>query len=501
MSLLISIIEFPENCAVSESSKTFGEQGGTIGRSVDNYWVLSDPDCFLSSRHSEIEFEGGHYILTDISTNGTFLNGSREPMGKGNKVQLQDGDEIELSDYKFSIKLLQSNPIINNEDPFSNDDILNDNASQSSFMSTDPFSTGEIESVESLLNSESQIIDPLVALDNIHSESNQSVFNSDFSNSQASQSDQSHLLGQSLIWPKTTLEENVIPDGWDMDEDIGILEEVVKPKSNTMVDAGVIVNLRSENLELKKELNHLRKLKEENIRMQSDIKRIKKQFLAYQKNNKVTHHDSVSTTVDTTMDTTMIAAMGLPTSNLTKSQILAINRVAGEMIKKTVAGMMQVLTSRNSIKNEFRMNVTTIQPVENNPLKFSANVSDALENMFLKSGSSYKKPIEAVTDGFHGIAEHQVAIIAGMRAAFKGSIKRFDPNFLVKRFDRQQSGYLKYNLLFKKTRNWNQFVNYYNDLVNDMDNSFQYLFGDDFVKAYEEQLKSLVISRKSKKVN
>jgi len=499
MSLLISIIGFPENCAVSESSKTFGEQGGTIGRSVDNYWVLNDPDCFLSSRHSEIAFEGGHYILTDISTNGTFLNGSREPMGKGNKVQLQDGDEIELSDYKFSIKLLQSNPIINNEDPFSNEDILSGSASQSNFMSTDPFSTGEIESVESLLNSESQVIDPLVALDNIKSERNQSVFNSDFSNSQSSQSDQSHLLGQSLIWPETKLDENVIPDGWDMDEDIGLLEEVglveevVRPKSNTMVDAGVIVNLRSENLELKRQLNHLRKLKEENVRMQSEIKRIKKQFLAYQKNNKITQHDS--------LDTTMITTMGLPTNNLTKSQILAINRVAGEMIKKTVAGMMQVLTSRNSIKNEFRMNVTTIQPVENNPLKFSANVSDALENMFLKSGSSYKKPLEAVTDGFHGIAEHQVAIIAGMRAAFKGSIKRFDPNFLVKRFDRQQSGYFKYNLLFKKTRNWNQFVDYYNDLVNDMDNSFQYLFGDDFVKAYEEQLKSLVISRKSKKVN
>ncbi len=143
------------------------------------------------------------------------------------------------------------------------------------------------------------------------------------------------------------------------------------------------------------------------------------------------------------------------------------------------------------------MNVTTIQPVENNPLKFSATVDDALENMFLKSGSSYKKPVDAILDGFHGIADHQIAILAGIRAAFKGAIDRFEPAKLEKRFDKQNSSALDFILLLKKAKNWNQFVQYYQDLTDDMDNSFQYLFGDEFVQAYEDQLQKLLVARKT----
>jgi hypothetical protein len=35
--------------------------------------------------------------------------------------------------------------------------------------------------------------------------------------------------------------------------------------------------------------------------------------------------------------------------------------------------------------------------------------------------------------------------------------------------------------------------------VGDIDNTFQYLFGDDFVQAYEDQLQKLAITRKSNK--
>ena len=141
------------------------------------------------------------------------------------------------------------------------------------------------------------------------------------------------------------------------------------------------------------------------------------------------------------------------------------------------------------------MSVTTIQPVENNPLKFSANVDDALENMFIKKGNSYKDPVSAVKEGFQGIAEHQIAILAGMRLAFKGVIERFDPLILEKRFEKRNKGGLMPGS--QKAKNWDSYTEYYNDLVGDLDNSFQYLFGDDFVRAYEDQLQKLAITRKS----
>jgi predicted component of type VI protein secretion system len=51
----------------------------------------------------------------------------------------------------------------------------------------------------------------------------------------------------------------------------------------------------------------------------------------------------------------------------------------------------------------------------------------------------------------------------------------------------------------QKARNWEAYIEYYNELVGDIDQSFQYLFGDGFVRAYEDQLQKLAISRKSKK--
>ena len=177
-------------------------------------------------------------------------------------------------------------------------------------------------------------------------------------------------------------------------------------------------------------------------------------------------------------------------------KVIEINQIVGELVRETVTGMMQVLSSRSTIKNEFRMNVTTIQPVENNPLKFSANADDAIQNMFIKDGNAYKKPVEAIKEGFEGIAEHQIAILAGIRTAFKGVLNRFDPAVLEQRFEQFNKPALIPGMT--KGKNWDSYKHYYKELVDDMDNSFQHLFGYEFVQAYEEQLQKLTIARKSK---
>src|SRR5690606_10161954 len=91
----------------------------------------------------------------------------------------------------------------------------------------------------------------------------------------------------------------------------------------------------------------------------------------------------------------LIDALGLDASRLSEADKLEISRITGLLMREIVDGMLGVLRSRASIKNEFRMNVTTIQPIENNPLKFSVCVDDALENLFIKKSNAYKKPVEA----------------------------------------------------------------------------------------------------------
>jgi type VI secretion system protein len=188
----------------------------------------------------------------------------------------------------------------------------------------------------------------------------------------------------------------------------------------------------------------------------------------------------------------LVRAMGL--EGLSPEEIEKVAETVGELMPVIVDGMMKLLRSRASIKNEFRMNMTTIQPVENNPLKFSVNPKDALENMFVRKNSAYKGAVESFTEGFDGIVDHQIAIIAGMRSAFKGMMDRFDPEKLEKQFDKQSKGVTLPGM--QKVKYWNSYAEHFASYAENMEQSFRHLFGDDFVQAYENQIFKLVSARR-----
>ena len=98
---------------------------------------------------------------------------------------------------------------------------------------------------------------------------------------------------------------------------------------------------------------------------------------------------------------------------------------------------MDVLQSRRQIKDEFRMRMTQFRPAENNPLKFSANVEDALHNLLVKRNAAYLGPVDAFEDAFADLRNHQLAMLAGMRVAFESMLAEFDPDRLQEEFDRQ----------------------------------------------------------------
>ena len=487
MSITISITKSPADVSNQQTSIDFSENGGTIGRAANNFWVLDDPERFISSRHSQITCQGGQFYLTDLSTNGTFLNGSPEPIGKGNKVALNDGDSFSLGDYEFQVSLANE-ALFSAGSPFSfvpeTPGIEVDYLDHAITPLDDPFAAsaaGHVSSADPLFNDLGET-DPLAALDRAGSTGQPDVF------AQASYADQADVLNQAVAWPNAVPETKAIPEDWD---DL-LVEEAPVPKSSPVhkptADPVSAATLQSHTVssDLVNQLEaQNRLLLEENKKLQADVDLLAKQIRVKQKKPGSA----------TAIDHLLIEAMGLAGKNLTEQKMMELSQTVGELMRETISGLMQVLTSRSTVKNEFRMNVTTIQPVENNPLKFSANIEDALENMFIRESQAYKKPVEAVREGFQGIAEHQVAILAGIRAAFRGMIERFDPVTLEQRFEKyRKAGLLQ---MVNKGKNWDSYREYYNELVNDMDNSFQHLFGYDFVQAYEDQLLKLSSSRRS----
>ncbi|WP_315759957.1 type VI secretion system-associated FHA domain protein TagH [Sphingomonas sp. Y38-1Y] len=78
-------------------------RGAVIGRSPTCDWSLPDARNYISSRHCEINFDNGSYTLTDVSTNGTYLNGAQERM-VAQRV-LRPGDVIQIGQYEVVVSL------------------------------------------------------------------------------------------------------------------------------------------------------------------------------------------------------------------------------------------------------------------------------------------------------------------------------------------------------------------------------------------------------------
>lgn len=185
-------------------------------------------------------------------------------------------------------------------------------------------------------------------------------------------------------------------------------------------------------------------------------------------------------------------ALGL--ERLSTAQQEVLNETVANTVKETVSGMMRTLRTRSEIKSEFRMNMTTIQSAENNPLKFSVTPEDAIENMFAKEGKAYLSPIDAMNDGFADISEHQVALFDAMRAAYEHILGQFDPGALAQKFEKTSS---KRFLGSGKGKNWDAYLALFEEYKEDNELTFKRLFGDVFADAYERRMHSLKMNRNS----
>jgi len=105
MPLQLEIISDHKDLVGDDSVRVFREDGGTIGRSLENDWILPDPDRFISGRHATIDCRAGVFYLADVSTNGVYVNGAEEPLGKGNPRRLFHGDRIRMGDFEFAVTL------------------------------------------------------------------------------------------------------------------------------------------------------------------------------------------------------------------------------------------------------------------------------------------------------------------------------------------------------------------------------------------------------------
>jgi len=138
MPLTIKIVSEHRDLVGDDHVREYYEDGGTIGRSLQNDWILPDPDRYISGRHATIDYRGGMYYLADTSSNGVYMNDEAEPIGRGNPRRLFDGDRMRMGDFEFEVTVDKGESLVMPLEP--EPSVAPDNIEQ--FVDEDVIETG-----------------------------------------------------------------------------------------------------------------------------------------------------------------------------------------------------------------------------------------------------------------------------------------------------------------------------------------------------------------------
>jgi len=165
---------------------------------------------------------------------------------------------------------------------------------------------------------------------------------------------------------------------------------------------------------------------------------------------------------------------------LSSDQVDRMRRI-GAMFRQFVDSTVAVLRSRAEFKSLFRVTVTTIKRMDNNPLKFSVNTEEALQHLLNDGQGGFKPSVEAIEEAFQDVLNHQLAMQAGIQASLQEILNQFAPDCIEKQF---KEGLV----LNKKAKCWDRYCEIYSQLAEVAVEDF---YGDTFADAYEKQMKQI----------
>lgn len=188
----------------------------------------------------------------------------------------------------------------------------------------------------------------------------------------------------------------------------------------------------------------------------------------------------------------LLEGLGLPNIQVPPDQQEEFLRLAGQITRAAIEGILAILASRSQLKKELGAeNRTMLAQKNNNPLKVMDNPEEALRFLFdpgYRSSSAFLPPPRAIKDACDDIFAHEVALVAATRAAVQGAIRRFDPERLEQDLDPDKGGGLLSN---KRARLWDAYIEHYRKLEQDMTDDIDAIFERDFLRAYMDQVKRL----------
>ncbi|SFX36569.1 MULTISPECIES: type VI secretion system-associated FHA domain protein TagH [unclassified Pseudomonas] len=479
MPLCLTITSYHKITPGQCSEKSMDQGVMAIGRNSDNDWVLPDPERLVSGKHCVIQYKDGRYYLTDNSTNGVELVKAGVRLRKGNSELLQDGEVIRIGDYEiqarvdFNLPVTDSNPFA--ESPSSFEALMGQQSAPLHTPSPIPVvSPAQFQGVSSM-DTMPDLFDFLTpssippATQPDHVPAQQHDFRPPTPMPRPSP--------PPLVEPVAMTGAPVIPEDWDpfsdKPEPVAVNPQPVPPPVVEPVSIPVPPNpIPAPQISVFET-----RVPDEPV--PPPVARVEPPVAP-----PVAPEQPVEGARPDLLQAFLRGA-GLEQLRLDKAQAEAQMESIGRSYRLMVEGLIDVLRARSSLKGEFRIQQTMIQPVENNPLKFAPNVDEAMLLLLRHGNQAFMAPDAAVRDSFDDLRAHQLAVMAGVEAAIKHLLGRFEPSQLEERMAKPGglSGIFSGS---RQAQYWQQFTELYSNISREAQEDFQDLFGREFSRAYEE---------------
>ncbi len=161
-------------------------------------------------------------------------------------------------------------------------------------------------------------------------------------------------------------------------------------------------------------------------------------------------------------------------------------RRLGQMFRTSVQGTMDLLHARSEIKREFRADVTIMANKANNPLKFLPDADGVLMQMFGQAFPGFLRPVPALEEAYRDLRVHQLALMAGIRAAYAEALTRFDPAELEKHAATPDGLLARLGRSRHKAALWDDYKRRYGEIRRNAEDDLEAFSGRTFVKAYDD---------------
>lgn len=453
----------------------------TIGRADGNDLVLPDPERVISSRHCVVEARGGDYLLIDISTNGTFLNYSAEPVGPA-PAPLNHGDVISVGRYELLVEIeatrrSRPDPMADLPPPLGEEPVAPPprglpQAGEDFLAALDDPGAGGRDFLDDLLGEGPKLgpSGPLIPEEPDLPGGDGLLPLDPFEDEAPAQgaSVQDHSPAASDFFRPAAPRGPLIPDDWDSDLAAPAAPEPPPPP-------------RAPPARRPPEPPPARPEPRPEPRPAAAPPR------PAPSRAEPAPPPAAAPDGDALLRAFLRGA-GLPDLPLPPAEAERAMEQAGETFRILVSGLREVLIARTSIKNEFRLDRTVISVDGNNPMKFSISAEQAVEAMIRLSMPGYLPAPKAAEEALDDVKAHEVAMVSGMQAAIQSLLKRFDPERLAGRIE---TGGLSALIGNRKARYWDAFESLYVDIAREAEDDFHALFGREFAKAYQAQVKKL----------